>query len=233
MGDAGNRLRVLVKEGTPMKYAIKKIALAVGICGAVSVTAHAQNLITNPAFSAGNTGFTSAYTFVTSNFAVQEYGVVTNPQAWNGNLASFGDHTTGTGSMLIANGATTANLDVWRQIGLAVTPATDYVFSGYVAAAFGSSAPVMEFFAGATSLGAVTPSLTTGTWSFFTGTWNSGANTSVTLRIVDNNLDFNGNDVVIDDLSFAVAVPEANTAALLALVGIPALGFLRRRHAGK
>ncbi|MBC8139802.1 MAG: PEP-CTERM sorting domain-containing protein [Fibrella sp.] len=188
------------------------------------------NLITNADFSAGNTGFTSDYTFVTSNIAITEYGVVTDPQTWNTNLFSFGDHTPGPGGlMLVANGSSTAGLSVWRQTIATVTPNTTYLFSGFVASAFNQTAPVMEFLAGTTSLGTITPSIATpGTYAFFSGAWNSGSNTSVVLRIVDNNLEPQGNDVVIDDLSF-VAVPEASTVSLIGLSGFVGMVMLRRR----
>ncbi|MBC8140604.1 MAG: PEP-CTERM sorting domain-containing protein [Armatimonadetes bacterium] len=214
-----------------MKSIFHSFTLTACLLATVGATAHAQNLITNADFSGGNTGFTSDYEFVLTNISTTptaEYGVVLLSNTWNINFPAFGDNTPGISNMLIANGSAVAGQAFWSQT-VAVTQNTTYVFSGFATSAFTQSAPVIEYFAGTTSLGIITPSTATpGTFEFFTGTWNSGTNTSVELRLVDNNLAENGNDLAVDDLSF-VAVPEGSTAALLALVGVPMLGFLRRR----
>ena len=43
------------------------------------------------------------------------YTVGVNPHNFNPNGSSFGDHTTGTGNMFIANGSTSANTVVWQE----------------------------------------------------------------------------------------------------------------------
>lgn len=63
------------------------------------------NLITNSDFSLGNTEFSSGYTYDTSNVTWEGvYTVGANPQLYHRGATSFGDHTTGSGMMLIANG---------------------------------------------------------------------------------------------------------------------------------
>ena len=62
------------------------------------------NLLTNGDFSAGNTGFTSQYTYSPGNLLHEgTYTVDNNPHNDSIYGASFGDHTTGKGLMLIAN----------------------------------------------------------------------------------------------------------------------------------
>src|SRR5581483_2374917 len=107
-------------------------------------TAHAQNLITNGDFSAGNTGFTSQYTYITGGFTGPgQYGVITNPgTAFTNGFASFGDHTTGTGKMLFADGTSAASA-FWSQT-VAVAPNTAYSFSLWATPAYPQNPPTLR-----------------------------------------------------------------------------------------
>src|SRR5262249_9477766 len=90
-----------------------------------------QNLLLNGDFEAGNTGFTSDYTYSPGDISPEgTYNIVRNPHDSHPGGASFGDHTSGTGLMLAANGASNTNLVVWRQ-SVAVVPNTTYEFSGW------------------------------------------------------------------------------------------------------
>ena len=63
------------------------------------------NLIVNGDFSAGNTGFQSQYTYnATSVVNETVYTVGPNPADFSPYVASFGDHTSGSGLMMIVNG---------------------------------------------------------------------------------------------------------------------------------
>ena len=67
----------------------------------------AQNLLTNGDFEQGNNlGFSSNYTFVTPpvTTGAGQYGIGINPQPYNTSFISMGDHTTGTGNMMIVDG---------------------------------------------------------------------------------------------------------------------------------
>ncbi len=64
-------------------------------------------IIINGDFEAGNSGFTSQYTYAPgSNTTEGEYTVRADPQNWNGAFAATPDHTSGSGNMLVVNGAT-------------------------------------------------------------------------------------------------------------------------------
>ncbi|MFN4286136.1 MAG: gliding motility-associated C-terminal domain-containing protein [Lacibacter sp.] len=70
---------------------------------------YAQNLLNNGNFELGNgVGFSSLYTFIpvpTGTTNAGQYGVGTNPQPYNtASFISTGDHTSGTGNMLIVDG---------------------------------------------------------------------------------------------------------------------------------
>jgi len=73
------------------------------------------NLIINGDFESGNTGFNTGYTYTTINTTEGEYFIATNPATWNGGFSSCGDHTTGSGNMLLLNGHPTAGTNCWCQ----------------------------------------------------------------------------------------------------------------------
>src|SRR6476619_692433 len=94
----------------------KKIAIVVMMLGlfATAPNTHA-NLLVNPSFSSGATGFSSSYVLASDLTPTRTYAVSDNPQTVHPTTgADFGDHTTGSGLMLIANGATTP-VPVWQQ----------------------------------------------------------------------------------------------------------------------
>lgn len=164
------------------------------------------NLVVNGDFSAGNTGFGSVYTYSPPPSAILLegfYSVFTNPNSVHTGFAAMGDHTTGTGNMMIINGAASPD-DVWCQT-ITVTPNTDYDFSAWFAncSSILTGAPVLQFKINGVLIG--TPTTITapiGTWTNFATTWNSGAATSATICINDNVTVAGGNDFVIDDISF-------------------------------
>ncbi|PKP16501.1 MAG: hypothetical protein CVU07_06695, partial [Bacteroidetes bacterium HGW-Bacteroidetes-23] len=103
----------------------------------------AQNLLNNGDFESGGSGvgfFVHDYTLInplngTSNPG--QYARTTNPSLMNSNFISGGDHTTGTGNMLVYDGSTTAHRFFWTtsDTGGAIggfTVGTSYVFSYWI-----------------------------------------------------------------------------------------------------
>ena len=87
------------------------------------------NLVANGDFSLGNVGFTSSYTWSAPPSTILlegDYSVYTDPHLVHLGFTSFGDHTTGTGNMMIVNGGPTPT-DVWCET-IPVLPNTDYDF---------------------------------------------------------------------------------------------------------
>ena len=80
-----------------------------------------DNLIVNGDFSSGNEGFTSDYEYVSEKGgSVMNpeglYAVGTSPNDYlDPNFVKHGDHTTGTGNMLIVNGSPCNQDYVWKQ----------------------------------------------------------------------------------------------------------------------
>ena len=94
---------------------------------------NANELVVNPDFSAGNIGFTSDYTYCNSGGCLlpeATYAVGANPTFFHPSFQGT-DHTTGTGNLMIVNGAGTPNTNVWCQT-IGVNPNTTYLFSAWI-----------------------------------------------------------------------------------------------------
>jgi hypothetical protein len=198
----------LDQPGTGYTLQVSSPGLTGATTGAFNVE---SNLLVNGDFSQGNTGFTSQYVYSTNLSPEGNYVVGDNPYHYFGGGASFGDHTTGTGLMLIANGSPTPNTVVWQET-VNVSIATDYVFSGWAASVgmggdgggpFDPSPAQLEFFVNGVQIGTeFTLIAQDGDWSQFSAPWTSGTSGAVTVTIIDMNTNRAGNDFCLDDLTF-------------------------------
>lgn len=175
----------------------------------VSVTSALGNLISDPGFEASNSFSTDYIPGVGGAWGPLSnpgtYAITTSPSLVHSNFTNFPDHgTTGPGNMLVVNGASVPGTNVWCQT-VTVTPNTTYAFSAWVASAVsGANVGNLQFYVNGSAIGAVfSPSPTSGIWSQYSDTWNSGALTSVTICIINQNTTGGGNDFCLDDLSFA------------------------------
>jgi gliding motility-associated-like protein len=178
------------------------------------------NLIGNPGFENGTSGFYSDYGYSLTNTSGTQfaYGIVKNPSLWYNKFTTCGDKTTGTGNMLVADGATAAGSVVWSQT-VPVESSKNYTFSFWVQnigdgskATFNVSIdgvpttialiPISPISA-TNNVTAGTPATTVCNWTNITGTWASGSNTLATIKIIDSNISGGGNDFAIDDISFS------------------------------
>ncbi|WP_264520173.1 gliding motility-associated C-terminal domain-containing protein [Flavobacterium sp. N1994] len=171
------------------------------------------NLVVNGDFSSGYSGFTTEYTQVgdPNPFGVQtSYSIVANPAAWFNPFSSCGDHTNGSGYMMVFDGATDAsgNIKVWcNATPIPVLPNKSYTFSYYVASVSTGSPAKLEPTINGVSLGApITAPFTTCAWTLNTFTWNSGSNTTANICIYDREISSNGNDFALDDISLKETV---------------------------
>jgi len=180
------------------------------------------SVVTNGDFSAATTntltrGFTSAYTYMTTASPCPgcccgalssegTYSVNTNPHNLHNLFTAFGDHTTGSGNMLIVNGAATANVTVWTQ-NINILPNTNYVFSTWATSVNPASPAILQFSINGSPLGStinLSSTLADGVWQYFTTTWNSGSNSgTLPIALVNQNTSSGGNDFAVDDIVFA------------------------------
>lgn len=193
----------------------------------------AQNLLANPAFTDGNVGFTSTYTYFTgSPLPEGRYVIAHSPREHHPLQADFGDHTTGTGLMMVVNGGTLTDVydwPVWEET-IPVLRNTLYDFSGWTTTADSldtSPAVLAVRINGQTVIGSYTVPNHAADWHEFAQSWNSAGSTSALIQIFELNTASDGNDFVLDDLSFSAPVPEPSTA--LALAGGLALWARKRK----
>lgn len=169
-----------------------------------------------------NQYFTSSYRDTTgpgSLWPEGYYSIQNNPQNVHPLFASFGDHTTGTGNMMVINGATTP-IDIWCET-ITVSPNTYYDFSAWAASCSSGAPAILQFKINGVLIDSPLqlPS-TTGLWTEFHALWYSDTNTTITICINDQQTAAGGNDFAIDDISFKlvchstasvyVATPDLN-----------------------
>ncbi|MCH2230787.1 MAG: gliding motility-associated C-terminal domain-containing protein [Crocinitomicaceae bacterium] len=186
----------------------------------VDVSLVLGNLISNGDFEAGDTGFSTGYVpgsgggwGLISNPG--EYAITTSPSLAHNNFTPCGDHTTGTGNMLVVNGSSIPNTSVWCQT-VAVTPGTDYDFSCWVSNALTDpNVGELQFYVNGAAIGSVFTTSTVGCqWVQYTDSWNSGVLTSADLCIVNQSIAGSGNDFCVDDIEFGPTCVASDTMNL-------------------
>ena len=187
------------------------LLLCISIYISLALIAHAGELLTNGNFEAGNTGFTSMYSFG-NNSTTASYTIGNNPATAPGafaDWASFGDHTTGSGLMMIVNGGTNSAVPFWSETVL-VIPGQTYSYSFFAATinTTSSSPASLQLEINGVAVGSplVLPT-TGGTYVEASGTYVATSD-SVTLTLIDENTAVGLNDFVVDDISFSGTGPS-------------------------
>jgi gliding motility-associated-like protein len=167
------------------------------------------NLITNGDFSAGNTGFTTDYEFLTTSSGAKQgvYGINNSSLNW----ATFfnptcSDHAGG-GNLMIVDGSINKDVNnvgtdkLWCQT-VPVTAGENYIFSYYATSLLSGDPAKFEVEINGVSIGKNNLSFTTCNWVESSFSWSSGASTTATICIYDRNAGSFGNDFGLDDISF-------------------------------
>ena len=155
------------------------------------------NLVVNGDFGAGNTGFTTDYSYQYPN----------NPgNYWIEPGQPFPDHTpTADNLFLFVDGSYNSTLAFWRQNVTTIQPSTNYQFSFFTSRndvapqkiqVLINNIPQTVFNALPIGSGGWT-----GVFDEFSLVWNSGSNTSAVFEMKDLEREGYGNDFLIDDIS--------------------------------
>ena len=200
----------------------------------LSGTTARGGFLVNGDFEAGNVGFTAspAYTYSETTAGPGHIGVIRNPQAVFGGFLPIGDHTTGSGLMLLVDAATYSGPppSFWMET-VAVTPNASYTFSGFAReVSTDPNTAMLRFLVGATAIGpdfTLQPASQNGSWQQFSGTFNTGSSTSITLSLADASPNTAaGNDFVVDDLTLnTAAVPEPGSLVLAGIGAVVMAGY--------
>ncbi len=175
-------------------------ALAIGLVS-LAAPLGAQELILNGGFELGNSGFAGAYVFSPGDISsAKTYDVLADPQAAYGSAYSYGDHTSGHGLMLAANGALTLGAAVWSQT-VPINQNTLYTFGMWISSCTSTQPAVLNVYINGALRGSVQAPGTAGVWQRFKIDFNSGGADSAAIEILDSNTANNGNDFALDDIS--------------------------------
>ena len=180
------------------QFLITFASVMLGLC------ASAQNLALNGNFQLGYTNFLTDY-LKWNNSGPQllegYYWIGSNPNAVHNLYASFGDHTSGSGNMMVVNAGLETNSAVWRET-IAVETNATYVFSAWGASAYPQLPPKFYFFVNGAQQGTVgeLPGQT-GVWQNYSALWPSGTSTVATLEVRLLSTQTTGNDFALDDFS--------------------------------
>ena len=217
-------------------------------------SASATELLTNGDFDAGNTGFYSHYTYSPPDgtgmnlWPESTYDITTNAHLDHPAFSPFADHTPGgdRGMMMVINGSPTADEIIWSEgdVGggapLIGAANTDYTFSFWLASVYPASPADLQLWVNGAKVqgetfAALGGSDHLGQWQEFSYSGVTGDTGLQSVSLTNLNLEPNGNDFALDDMSLSgVAVPEPAswTLMLLGFGGVGALFRANRRRTG-
>lgn len=171
----------------------------------LETTNYSNNMVANPGFEPGNTGFITSYTNCDGNNCLNPLGdngyAIGKDANYFHYMFTGKDHTTGTGNFMIVNGAR-PSLVVWQKI-IPVKPYTQYAFGAWISTIISLSPAQIQFSINGVQFGSLyyAPDYIN-KWDQVFTTWNSGSVTSGTIKIVDILPVLEGNDFGLDDLFF-------------------------------
>jgi hypothetical protein len=246
LSNNGTAVITCLDEGLLVKT-LFAAAIAAGLVAAGS--ASATELLTNGNFDQGATGFYSQYTYSPPNgtgtnlWPEATYDVTTDAHADHPSFSSFPNHTPSPsgGMMMVINGSSTPDTIIWSEgdvgggaplIGAANTA---YTFTFWLASVYPASPADLQLWVNGAAVQGETFAAqggdqALGQWQEFTYSGTTGANGLQSISLTNLNLEPNGNDFALDDMSLqGVAVPEPTSWALM-LLGFGGMGAMLRQR---
>jgi uncharacterized repeat protein (TIGR01451 family) len=194
---------------------VATVSLRVFSTSTACTSATGNNLLQNPAFSSGNTGFTTNYRYVASGYVAGDggsglypegtYAVGTSANTFHPSFQGTG-HTGGTGdNFLMVNGA--ASIRTLYAQTVTVQPGRYYTFSAFfnnlLPPNSNGGVPELGFVINGESVsGTITLNESPDQWVSFSDVWYSGTSTSATFEIRNVSTALGGNDLAVDDVYF-------------------------------
>ncbi len=176
-------------------------------CLAVGIN---QELVVNGNFDAGSFGFTSEYLYQSDKICnAGEYTVTKD--LWNVRIngdarckpfARCGDHTTGSGNMLVADGS--RQQAIWKQRIVNIDKEGEYKFEFYATyvSDSGDRGPKFQVLINGRELDVVDLVPDPCRWQKFVVMWESESATTADISIVTTKNEVYWNDFALDDISF-------------------------------
>ena len=198
---------------------IARTAAVAGISLLAAAPARATSLISNGDFSAGNTGFTSGYSYNTINPGPElvegAYSVVTQASDVHAAWGGYYDHTSGdsSGKYFVANASSDTSQTVWQSSLITVGQAnTPYRFEAWLTKIYPyeSNPPLLSFQIGDgttwTNLGetASLDDANPGEWVFAYADGQFTSAGQYYVRLKNSNGASGGNDLGLDDVYFGL-----------------------------
>jgi gliding motility-associated-like protein len=196
-------------------------ATTIYTCTAVTA---GPNLVANPDFSSGNTGFTSSMNFSATVYTPCNYGV---GPTWFGGYPQLTDHTATADNMYMAIDGCTTSAILWEQTVSGLQANTTYDFSFWASRA-DQVQPVFEVHfidnSGDNVVATITGIPYTGVWTwdqYSVPVWNSGSNSNLTIRIINLQTSSYGNDFALDDFLFRTLCTTSSSVIVYGTNGVP------------
>ena len=158
--------------------------------------------IINSNFSSGNTGFTTSYIYdaVPGTFGPGHITVTNSPQSFNSGFGPCGDHTSGSGNMLLVDGSDVAGTDVWCQ-NVTMKANTDYLFEFWATNVYPVSPANLLITCNGIPIGSATIDPEMCLWQKISICFTPVATTNAAMCISEVSGVGFGNDFAIDDIS--------------------------------
>lgn len=160
-----------------------------------------QNLVSNPGFEAGNTGFASDYAYSAgSNCCEGQYTVRSNGSSFNAAFVDPPPSSPGSVRMMVVNGSTVPNQRVW-YVNVPVTAGTTYRFELAGCTAVATGPAILQWQVSGQLIGTPLPlPNVTSIWQINGATWVAPATGTVEVAIRNLNTNAFPNDFYIDDV---------------------------------
>lgn len=167
----------------------------------LGAAAMAQNLVPNPGFESGNTGFSSDYNYSSGgNCCEGQYTVSSTPNTFNGFFVNPPPASPGSSQMMVVNGATVPNQRVW-YVSVPVSLGTTYRFQLAGCTAVATGPAVLQWQVNGQLIGTPLPlPSVTQVWQINGATWTANVSGTVEVAVRNLNTSTFPNDFYIDDV---------------------------------